>query len=43
MEILIAARKYHEAFDLIVREIEDDPESKDELKELFTFALATYW
>lgn len=42
MENLIAKKQYKEAFELIVRELEADPESKEELKELFIFVLSTY-
>lgn len=43
MENLIAKRRYKEAFDRIIKELEDDPDSKEELKELFSFVLETYW
>lgn len=43
MEILISQRKFKEAFDLVIQEIEDDLESKEDLKELFVFVLKTYW
>lgn len=43
MEILIAKRQYKAAFLRIVKEIEEDLESKEELKELFSFVLTTYW
>jgi hypothetical protein len=43
MEELITKRKFKEAFELVVKEVEEDPESKDELKELFDFVLTTYW
>lgn len=43
MEKLIVEKKFREALDLVVKEIEEDPESKNDLKELFTFLLNTYW
>lgn len=43
MEKLISAKKYKEAYDLIVKELEADFESKQGLKELFSFVLTTYW
>jgi hypothetical protein len=43
MEALILQRRYEDAFNLIVEEIEDHLESKDEFKELFSFVLSTYW
>jgi hypothetical protein len=42
MEKLIANRQYKAAFELIVKELEGDLESKQELKELFSFVLTTY-
>ncbi|CRL00848.1 CLUMA_CG014099, isoform A [Clunio marinus] len=37
MEQLIASKKYKEAFDVVISELENDPESKEKLKELFIF------
>jgi hypothetical protein len=42
MDELIIKRDYKAAFELIVQELEEDPESKEELKELFAFVLETY-
>ena len=43
MEKLIAQREYKTAFQTIIKELEEDPENKEELKELFSFVLETYW
>lgn len=43
MEKLIAKRDYRAAWELITKEIEQDLGSKEELKELFSFVLTTYW
>lgn len=43
MEELIAKRQFKDAWDLIIAEIEQDVENKEELKELFSFVLNTYW
>jgi hypothetical protein len=43
MENLIAKKQFKAAFELIVKELEDDPENRQELKELFTFLLQTFW
>lgn len=43
MEELISSGQYKAAFDLIVQELEDAPDTKEELKELFSFVLSTYW
>jgi hypothetical protein len=43
IEILILERNFKEAFDLIYQELEKDPESKEELHELFGFVLSSLW
>jgi hypothetical protein len=45
METLLSQKKYKESFDLLVEELENDPESRHdpELKELFLFILSTHW
>lgn len=43
MEELLAAREYQAAWNLIVKEIEDDPEDREELRELFTLVLSIHW
>lgn len=43
MESLISQKKYKESFDLLIEELENDPESREELKELFLFILSTFW
>lgn len=42
MESLIRQRQFKKAFDLIVKELEDDPGNKQELRDLFSFVLTTY-
>lgn len=43
LDLFIAQRDFKGAWDLIVNEIEAEPDSKEEHKELFTFVLTTYW
>lgn len=43
MENLISSGNFQQAWNLIVQEIAQDPEGKEELKELFSFILTTYW
>lgn len=43
MEKLLRSLRFREAWELVVQEIEDDPEGKEDLRELFSFVLTTYW
>lgn len=43
LDSLISQQNFKGAWELIINEIEEDPECKDEVKELFTFVLTTYW
>lgn len=43
LEKLIAKKEFASAFNLIVKELEDDIEGKEDLKELFIFVLNIYW
>lgn len=43
MENLIKKKEYKKAWELIVKVIEEDPEGKEELREIFSFLLTTYW
>lgn len=43
IDILILERRFTEAFDLIYKELEDDPECAEDLRELFVFVLNELW